>query len=251
MSDFIRGREALRATPVPLQVIPTPPPMPELKDIPPEVIQECSRLELDMMRMEKWSMRASILSIAAIAGSRLTCRYATGEWGEGLAHANLRGIKEWFQSESTVAIPGKKAPPDWETTALVGISAMALGTSVVFGSVHASLQDTYDKKCEAYRWAKIGAGEPVIERLLNDNEFVALEPVRLPAPLVATDVAEVDISSAGISRLRPAASASWLDGAAQFARHNPNAAAGAMVLAVVVAGAAIYLSGGTVLVFAL
>lgn len=214
--------------------------MPELSEIPPEVVQECLGLEREIKTIEQWSMRTAALSLAAIAGSRLTHRYATGQWGEGLGHAHLRTLKEWLLP---VPMSQDQQPPlDWGTVALTGVAGFALGASVVLGSGQASLQGIYDKKCEDFHWARIGAGEAAFSRYLSD-QFAALDPVSLPQSTMVTDAAIVDY-------VRRPSSPNWLDGAHRFARQNPNAAAGVMALAVVAAGAAIYLSGGTVLVVA-
>lgn len=208
-------------------------PIPELKDIPPSVIEECQHIERGLDGYERWGLRTAALAMVAVVASRFVHHQATGEWGEGIAHGHYRKVKEWLQGLNSDDIPPvtppAEAPPDAGTAILAGIAGFALGASLALGAAQSSLLSVYDQKCQDYYWARIGEGRSPVREYLDDvdSKFVVVDDVR------------------------PSPSPTWLDSAHRFARHHPEAAAGAMALTVIAAGAAIYFSGGSVLVFAL
>lgn len=250
-SDAVVGKGNPPVTPSALQSVSR---MPELSEISPKVAQECLQFESQLDSYERWSMRAAAIGMLAAVATRYTHYRATGNWGEGMAHFHYRTVKEWAQglfSDDALPTPTPDAPPDLGTVVLTGIAGFALGASVIMSGGHASLQEVYNKKCEGFIWARIGAGQTSVEKYLD--EFAALGPVELPQSLVATDAAAIDYipSVAGTTSFRSSTSPHWIDGASRFARHHPEVAASVMTVAVIAAGAAIYFSGGSALVFAL
>lgn len=221
---------------VPLRVLP---PIPDLSEIPQEVVQDCLRLEHRINKMEYAANSAAILSMASLFASQLAHYNVTGDWAEGIARGNVRVVEELFEP---VRSPNVKSPTPRDSVILIGISGSALGLSAGLNAGLAIDQANYDRKCRDFDQARSAAKKPASP---DTSVFSAIEPVGLPKPIVMTDAEVID-------RVFPSAvPTAWLAGAARFANNHPVVAVGVVAVGLIVVGTAIYFSGGAVLVFAL
>lgn len=134
--------------------------MPELKDIPTDVLKDCQRLERDMesdRRLLQQTFGVTSFAVVAALASRYTHHQATGRW-------------DWGKSFDLHQL-------DWKTISLTAVSMLALGGSLAMGAGNSGAAAAYKAKCQDYYWAKIGEGETAVTRYFKDNEFTMIEPV--------------------------------------------------------------------------
>lgn len=173
--------------PVPPQLEPVVP-FRALKDIPQRLIQKCDADKQELRNMERWIVMASATSGVAAVASRFAYHKATGEWGEGLAHATPK-----FPGKVWDVITGNipPAPHDhltdtfWGkmTVGLTGLAGFAFGATLAIDAGYASLESAYKTKCTEVEMARIAeaTSRVSVARLLG-NLPPASAPEHDPGP---------------------------------------------------------------------